>query len=381
MLVIVATAELLGMSLWLAASAVAPELAERWSLGPSATGWLSTSVQLGFVAGTAIAAVLNLADTLPSRRYFAIAALLGAAVNAALVVAPSYPIALVLRFLTGACLAGVYPPAMKMIATWFQARRGLAIGTVVGALTAGKAMPYLIHAIPGAGVGPVVLSASIAAVGAALLVLLAYRDGPFPFPRRPFSWTLARTVLASRDYRLVLGGYGGHMLELYSYWVWIPVFIAASVVDRNVAPSTVSLLAFAAIAVGAVGCIWGGSIADRIGYGRFVMIAMAVSGTCALITPLVFGRSLPLLTILVLIWGTAVIADSAQFSTMITQVVPPHAVGTALTLQTSIGFLLTTVSIQLVPAVVEMVGWRYAFPMLALGPIIGIAAIRRLRTG
>ena len=379
MLAIVSIAELLGMSLWLAGSAVAPELAVRWSLGPSATGWIATSVQLGFVAGTAIAALLNLADTIPSRRYFATAALVGAAANAALVIAPSYAVALVLRCITGACLAGVYPPAMKMISTWFQSRRGLAIGTVVGALTAGKAMPYLVHAIPGVGVAPVVLSASIAAVIAALLILLAYRDGPFPFPRRPFSWSLAGTVFGSRDYRLVLGGYGGHMLELYSYWVWIPAFIAASVADQAVAPSVVSLLSFAAIAVGAIGCIWGGSVADRIGYGRFVMFAMAVSGACALLTPLVFGRSLPLLTILVLIWGIAVIADSAQFSTLITKVVPPHAVGTALTLQTSIGFLLTTISIQLVPPVVGLVGWRYAFPMLALGPMLGIIAIRRLR--
>ena len=379
MLVIVSVAELLGMSLWLAAGAVAPELAERWSLGPSATGWLSTSVQLGFVAGTAMAALLNLADTLPSRRYFAAAAVVGAAANAALVIAPSYVVALVLRCLTGACLAGVYPPAMKMISTWFQSRRGLAIGTVVGALTAGKAMPYLIHAIPGIGVESVLLSASVAAVGAALLVLLAYHDGPFPFPRRPFSWSLARSVLGSREYRLVLGGYGGHMLELYSYWVWIPAFITASVAGMGVSASAASMLAFAAIAIGAIGCIWGGAIADRIGYGRFVMLAMALSGACALMTPLVFGRSLPLLTILVLIWGIAVIADSAQFSTLVTQVVPAHAVGTALTLQTSIGFLLTTISIQLVPPVVELVGWRYAFPMLALGPILGIAAIRRLQ--
>jgi MFS family permease len=147
----------------------------------------------------------------------------------------------------------------------------------------------------------------------------------------------------------------------------------------GVSASAASMLAFAAIAVGAIGCIWGGAIADRIGYGRFVMFAMALSGACALATPFVFGRSLPLLTILVLIWGIAVIADSAQFSTLITQVVPAHAVGTALTLQTSIGFLLTTISIQLVPPVVGLVGWRWAFPMLAIGPILGIAAIRQLQ--
>jgi MFS family permease len=379
MLVILSIAELLGMSLWFAGSAVAPQLAERWALTASEAGWLSTSVQLGFVAGTAIAALLNLADTIPSRTYFATAALIGAATNAALVVAPEYRIALVLRLLTGASLAGVYPPAMKMIATWFQSRRGLAIGTVVGALTAGKAMPYLVHAIPDIGVTPVVLSASAGAVLASLLVIIAYHDGPYPFPRRPFSWSLARAVLESRDYRLVLGGYAGHMFELYSYWVWIPLFLGASVAGQNVSPSVVSLLAFAAIAVGAIGCIVGGAAADRVGYTRFVMGAMAVSGACALLTPLVFGRSLPLLTILVLLWGVAVIADSAQFSTLVTRVVPAHAVGTALTLQTSIGFLLTTISIQLIPPIVDVVGWKYAFPLLALGPLVGILTIRRLR--
>jgi MFS family permease len=380
MLAILSVAELLGMSLWFAGSAVAPQLAEQWSLSANQTAWLSTSVQLGFVAGTAVAALLNLADTLSSRAYFASAAILGATANAALLGAPGYGSAVVLRFITGACLAGVYPPAMKMIATWFQARRGLAIGTVVGALTAGKAMPYLVHAIPDVGIAPVVLSASAGALVAASLVVTAYRDGPFPFPRRPFSWSLARAVLASRDYRLVLGSYAGHMFELYSYWVWIPLFLAASVADQNVSSSTVSLLSFAAIAVGAVGCIWGGAIADRLGHARFVAAAMAVSGACALLTPLVFGRSLPLLTLLVLVWGVAVIADSAQFSTLVTRVVPAHAVGTALTLQTSIGFLLTTISIQLIPPIVDIVGWKYAFPLLALGPILGIATIRRLRT-
>ncbi len=380
MLAILSFAELFGMSLWFAGSAVAPRLAEQWSLTPGETAWLSTSVQLGFVAGTAVAALLNLADTLSSRVYFATAAVLGAIANAGLLISPGIGTALLLRFLTGACLAGVYPPAMKMIATWFQARRGLAIGTVVGALTAGKAMPYLVQAVPGIGVGPVILSASAGALIAAVVVMAAYRDGPFPFPRRAFSWSLARTVLQTRDYRLVLGGYAGHMFELYSYWVWIPLFLAASVVDQRVSPSVVSLLSFAAIAIGAIGCIWGGAIADRVGYARFVSAAMAASGACALLTPFVFGRSLPLLTVLVLVWGVTVIADSAQFSTLVTRVVPAHAVGTALTLQTSIGFLLTTISIQLIPPVVDVVGWKYAFPLLALGPILGIITIRRLRT-
>ena len=195
MLVLLACAELLGMSLWFAASAVSVQLGARWHLDSSALGWLTAIVQLGFVIGTAVSALLNLADVLPSRLLFSVSASLGAAANAAVVITPSYRGVLACRLLTGFALAGVYPPAMKMISTWFRARRGLAVGTIVGALTVGKAGPYLVHAMPGAGVRPVVLSASLGAFAAAILIALFYRDGPFPFPPRRFSWTLVATVL------------------------------------------------------------------------------------------------------------------------------------------------------------------------------------------
>jgi MFS family permease len=383
MLALIALAELLGMSVWFAANAVAPQLAERWALSQGEAGWLSTIVQLGFVLGTALAALLNLADTIPSRWYFSSAATAAAAANAALLLAPSYRWALLCRMATGVCLAGVYPPAMKMAATWFRDRRGLAIGIVVGALTIGKAVPYLVHAIPGAGVRPVIVCASLAVLMAALLVAVAYRDGPAPFPRRPFTLTLVGVVLRDRQFRDVLGGYCGHMLELYACWIWLPSFLAASAVARgaSVASSVgwVNVLSFIVLAAGAIGCVLGGELADRVGPVRLVIGAMFLSGLCALLTPLIFGGSSVLLVAVLLIWSVTVVADSAQFSTLVTRVVAPHAIGTALTLQTSIGFLLTTITIQLVPVVVGFVGWRYAFPMLALGPAIGIAAIRRLR--
>jgi MFS family permease len=383
MLALIAVAELLGMSVWFAANAVAPQLAERWSLSPAEAGWLSTVVQLGFVVGTALAAILNLADTLPSRGYFAGAAVLASAVNAALLVAPNYGWALFSRMLTGVCLAGVSPPAMKMTATWFRDRRGLAIGVVVGALTIGKATPYLVHAVPGAGVTPVVLCASGATLLAALLVAVGYRDGPAPFPRRPFTLSLVAVVMKEPRYRQVLGGYLGHMLELYACWIWLPAFLAASALARGGTASSsagwVGVLSFVVIAAGAVGCVIGGALADRVGPVRLVVAAMFVSGACALATPLVFGAPSMLLIPLLLAWSVSVIADSAQFSTLVTRVVEPHAIGTALTLQTSLGFLITTITIQLVPWIVGVVGWRYAFPVLALGPALGIAAIRRLR--
>ena len=381
MLLLLGVAELLGMSLWFSASAVSVELQRAWSLSQTQAGWLTSIVQLGFVVGTATAAVLNLADVVPARTYFAACAVLGALVNALLVVAPGFGPALITRFATGFFLAGVYPPGMKMAATWFRRGRGIAIGTVVGALTVGKAGPWLMKAwVPG-GIAPVVLSVSAGAVLAAILVLAAYHDGPFPFPRRPFSWRLVRVVAGNREWRLATGGYLGHMWELYAYWAWIPAFLVASAAAGrgNASPAELSVAAFFAIAVGGGGCLWGGWVADRIGYDRLVVRAMLVSGACSLLIAAVFGASLWIVMPLVLVWGFFVIADSAQFSAMVTEVVPQHAVGTALTLQTSLGFLLTMLTLQLVPAIAEASEWRWAFALLALGPAAGIWSIRRLQ--
>jgi MFS family permease len=217
-LALLGIAELLGMSLWFAASAVSPQLGAIWGLAPAETGWLTTIVQLGFVCGTATIAVLNLADLIPAGRLFGTSALLGAAANAAILAVPGYSHALVARFLTGFFLAGVYPPAMKMISTWFRAERGLAIGVIVGALTVGKATPYLVRAIPHAGLRPVVLTASAGAVVGAMLVAVGYRDGPFPFTSRPFSWSHVGDVVRVHEWRLATTSYLGHMFELYAFW-------------------------------------------------------------------------------------------------------------------------------------------------------------------
>lgn len=381
MLALLAIAELLGMSVWFSGSAVASPLAERWALDGAQVGWLTTAVQLGFVLGTALSALLNLADVVPARALFASAATLGALANLGLAVAPDYRTALLSRALCGVCLAGVYPPAMKMAATWFRAQRGLAVGTVVGALTVGKAGPYLAQAMPSLGVDPVVLVTSVCTLLAAALVWWRYADGPYAFPARRFSWTLVSSVVRERRWRLATGGYLGHMAELYSYWTWIPAFLLASSQVPGappVSPRFLGALSFGVIAVGGIGCVWGGLVADRIGRAALVTRAMAISGSCALLIGLAFGRSWWLLAPLALVWGFFVIADSAQFSVLVTESVPPHAVGTALTLQTSLGFLLTTITIQLVPLVVAQAGWAWAFALLALGPMLGIWAIRRL---
>lgn len=384
MLAVLAVAELLGMALWFTGSAVGPQLRVQLELSASQIAWLTTAVQLGFVVGTAISALLNLADIFPARKLFAVAAVCGAIANLPMAWAGTLPLVLASRFLSGCCLAGVYPPAMKMAATWFRARRGLAVGTIVGALTVGKASPYLAQAFPFATVAGVTQLASASAILAAVVVWFAYRDGPFEFPARPFAWARVAEVLRVREYRLATGGYLGHMGELYSFWTWIPAFLAASEAQRALAtntpahPRVAALIAFGVIAVGGVGCIWGGLVADRIGRARLVMWAMSASGACALLIGLAFGRSWWLLAPLALVWGFFVIADSAQFSVLITEHVPAHAVGTALTMQVSMGFLLTTITIQVIPPLVGAVGWQWAFPVLAVGPLLGIASIRRL---
>ncbi len=384
MLALLALAELLGMSVWFASSAVAAQYQQRWVLTASETAWLTTVVQLGFVGGTAVSALFNLADIVPARRLFAVAAIGAAGANALVLSATTLPMVLVWRLLTGVCLAGVYPPAMKMIATWFRVRRGMAVGTIVGALTVGKALPYLLKALPGAGIANVAVAASAGALVAAALVGFGYRDGPYAFAPRPFSWRLVRDVMGERRWRLAMGGYLGHMWELYAAWTWLPVFVAASMAaegaDATTADALGGILGFAALAVGGAGCLWGGLVADRRGRAWLVTVSMAISGGCALVIGLTFGRSPWLLVPVALVWGFFVIADSAQFSVMVTESVPAHAVGTALTLQTSLGFLLTAGVIQLVPQLVAWVGWPWAFTMLALGPVVGIASIRALQT-
>ncbi|HUP36566.1 MAG TPA: MFS transporter [Candidatus Limnocylindria bacterium] len=376
-------AELLVLSLWFTASAVLPALSREWALGDGGRAGLTIAVQAGFIAGTLAAALTNLPDIVPARALMMWGALAGAVANAilALWVEHLTP-ALVLRFLTGICLAGTYPPAMKIAATWFREGRGLAIGLLVAALTVGSAAPHLIRGLTELPWRHTLLAASLAATLGALAVTLI-TEGPHRFPPARFDLRMAAAVLRDRGPRLACFGYFGHMWELYAMWAWLATFLAASLEARgggSYAGLNASAATFVCVGLaGGVGAWAGGALADRWGRTTLTIAAMALSGLCAILIGLTFGGP-PVLTLLVaVVWGVTVIADSAQFSTAVTELAPAAYVGTALTSQTCLGFALTMVSIWLIPPVAAWAGWRWAFAVLAVGPALGVLAMARLR--
>lgn len=379
-LVLLSLAELLGMSLWFSGSAVVPALAREWNLSSSQVSWLAIAVQLGFVAGTLLSATLNLADIITTRHLFAVSALLGALTNAFFGLYSHQPeTAIALRFLTGVCLAGVYPPGMKLMATWFRDRRGMALGFLVGALTLGKATPYLVNAIGSSNWRLNVLVVSLLAIIGGAIVLLFVSDGPYALPPATFDLKQIVKVFSNRGVRLASFGYFGHMWELYAMWIWVPVMIRASVTTQDGNPVLAEVGSFLVIGAGAIGCAAAGLIADRVGRTIVTSWAMAISGTCCLLVGFLFGANPVLLLLLAVVWGASVVADSAQFSSCVTELGDPQYIGTALTLQMCVGFLLTTISIELIPKVVDVVTWRYAFMILAPGPLLGVLAMLRLR--
>lgn len=373
------------MALWFSASAVVPQLKLEWLLDGGQQAWLTISVQIGFVAGALLSAVLNLADRMSPRYLVAASAGLGAIFNAAIAYfSTGFHLALLLRFLTGVSLAGVYPPGMKLVATWCKADRGLGIGILVGALTLGSALPHLLNAVPilgPDGMPPwrhILYGASLLAFAAVVVTTVFVRPGPYLAAKAPFNWRFAYLTFRDRPTRLANFGYLGHMWELYAMWTWAPLFVIASYQHAGWPMDAARLAGFAIIGVGAAGCVIAGRIADRIGRTTITIASMLVSGGCALIVGQFFADPV-LLTVICLIWGFAIVADSAQFSAAISELVDPRYAGTALTIQTSVGFLLTLITIQIVPYLLDVMGWEYVFVVLAAGPAFGVWSMYRLR--
>jgi MFS family permease len=378
MLAALAVAEFFGMTLWFSATAVTPVLVREFEMSPDRAAWLTMAVQAGFVAGTLGSAVANLADVLNARVLLCLGAIAGALTNAAVLVAPSAEVVIGLRFLTGVALACVYPPGMKLAAGWFRERRGLALGVLIGALTLGKALPHLLTAIYGAAWRePMLLASGLSVIGG-VLVLAVVRDGPYLAATARFDRHAIRRIFQSRGARLATFGYLGHMWELYAMWTWIAVLATASFTTAGVADASRrgSLVAFVAIGSGTAGCVIAGWLADRVGRAAVAMWAMAVSTACAAVTVVVFGGSPVWFFLIAAVWGFAVVADSAQFSALVSEFSPREHVGTALTIQTCLGFLLTIVTIEGLPRLAQAVGWRWAALLLIPGPLLGILAMR-----
>ncbi len=375
-------AQVAAMSVWFSSSAAMASIKRHAAVTPMQEAVLTNAVQVGFVLGTIVSALLCLADRYDPRRLFGFSALVAAVATGSLVLLPPSGIEVVLlRFLTGVCMAGVYPVGMRMVAAWANRDLGLLIGLLVGALTLGSASPHLLAAYGTLDWRTIYV---IAAAGSAIAALLVCIVKLGPNSRRAATVDVSQVAQSWRcpSLRLVNLGYLGHMWELYALWAWLAVFLRHALAGRGFddPDAEAAWLTFLAIAAGAVGAWLGGLRADRHGRTCVTIGAMAVSGTCAAVAGWLDHAPLIVLMTVVVIWGVAVIADSAQFSASIAELAEPTAIGTLLTAQTCAGFLLTMASIQLLPVVLGHAGWRGAFTMLALGPLVGCLAMWRLRS-
>jgi MFS family permease len=371
---------ILAMTPWFSATVAAPGMIAEWRAGVATRAWLTIAVQLGFVVGTFVSALLLLSDRLSARRLAAGSSVIVAGATALLAWRDIGPTsAIFLRGITGVALAGVYPPGIKLAAGWWQAHRGTAIGVLVGALTVGSAAPNLFRLTPsGDHWRTIMLSTATAAAASSGIFWFAVREGPYQAASAPFDPRALSSVLRDRGVMLATGGYLGHMWELYAMWSSIGAFWTFVLAQREASPMLAPLFAFLTIGAGTIGCIVAGVVADRVGRALVTIVAMAASGTCALIIGFLVTAPLAAVVAVAIVWGVSIVADSAQFSASVTELAPSRYVGTAITLQTCLGFLLTIVTIRLVPVWVEWWGWGRAYMLLAIGPAFGIVSMWRL---
>jgi MFS family permease len=356
-----------------------------WHSDLALGSWLTIAVQVGFSLGAVTFALFNLPDIFSPITVFVASAVAAAAANAAFAFIAAEPLgALLLRGATGFFLAGVYPVGMKIIAGWFQRGRGLALGVMIGALTVGSAVPHAVNSVGGIPWRSVVLLSSLQALAGGMIVAFLVRQGPYAMPSSRLDLGQIAQIVRNRRLRLANLGYLGHMWELYSMWAWIALILATSAGWSRMGSESGAALA---IAIGALGCIWGGAASDRMQdsadsdrvaqRARVTIIAMAASAACCLLAAWAFQRPW-LLLLVTMIWGIAIIADSAQFSAIISEVSDKSYVGTALTLQTALGFLLTAFSIRFMAAIAGRLGWQWALASMAVGPLLGIWAMSGL---
>jgi predicted MFS family arabinose efflux permease len=373
---VIIVSQFTGTSLWFAGNAVLGDLQREWLLGPDALGYMTSAVQLGFVLGTLTFAFFAIADRYSPRRVFLLCSLLGALCNLGVyLTADGLKSLLALRFATGFFLAGIYPVGMKIAAGWYQRDLGNAIGFLVGALVLGTAFPHLLkalgHAYPWEAV---TVAVSVTAALGGVLMWAFVPDGPYLAKGAKFDPRALAVIFRSPLFRASAFGYFGHMWELYAFWAFVPVVLAAHFTQANAALS-VPLWAFLVIAAGSVGCAVGGLISLRTGSARVAFAQLATSGICCIASPVFFHAPTPVFLAFMLLWGITVVGDSPQFSALNAQNAPKALVGSALTIANCIGFSITIPSIQLVNHLAGQVSAAFLYLPLAIGPLLGLFAL------